>query len=392
MRKLRAWYYLKNNKKRGAILSISFGLYIALLYGVRFFINPMFYTDEAVYLANAERMQSVYVNDLSKLSIDLSLWEDESDATQEEMILEINRGMQKFASELEKDQRIDYVFACSTYGINIHTLTSSSYYRAPMVTKEQAKILCDYNKVELLEGTYPQQPGDIILDKNMAKNLKVTIGDTIFDKSTKVCGIVASKGYFAVGIEYDDLIVKRNLFFLNQGRLTDLNQYFKEIGWEATEKDSSELQIVSDVITSKKLVQNFKEELQQPLNVMVFVITLVMGITLYLVYQLHVKDRYEEWCLYRSFGYSKREVFQLAFREYGICLLGGLGFALFSLLIIFISGSNMMKEQGIVYRYFMPETFWEIVAVMIFMTGVLQIPVLKAMNRITTIDAIEDDI
>lgn len=392
MRKLRAWYYLKNNKKRGAILSISFGLYIALLYGVRFFINPMFYTDEAVYLANAERMQSVFVNELSKLPIDLSLWEEESNATQEELIHEINREMQEFANELEKDQRIDYVFSCSTYGINIHTLIGTAYYRAPMVTQDKAKLLCDYNEVILLEGTYPQNPGDIIIDENMAKNLKVTIGDNLFDKSTKVCGIVSSKGYFAVGIEYDELIVKRHLIFLNQGRLTDLNQYFKEIGWEATEKDSSELQIISDVITSKKSLQNLKEELQQPLNVMVFVITLVMGITLYLVYQLHVKDRYEEWCLYRSFGYSKREVFQLAFREYGICLLGGLGFALLSLLIILVCGSNMMKAQGIVYRYFIPETIWEIVAVMIFMTGVLQIPVLKAMNRITTIDAIEDDI
>ncbi len=392
MGKLKAWYYLKNNKKRAAVLVVSFGLYFALLYGIRFFLNPMYYTDEVVYLENADRMQSVYINMAGKLPIDESLWAEDSKASIEDQVLEINRAIREFAGELEKDDRIDHIIPCDTYGISIHTVAGTTDYYAPMVKKEQAKLICDYMGAKLIKGSYPQKAGDIVMDEKMAKNLKKHIGDTLYDDSTRICGIVSNSGYFAVGLEHEELTVKRFLFFFDQGTITDLKQFFQEIDWEASEEMSSQIQIVSDEANSKKLVDSFKAEVDQPLTVMVYAITFVMGVTLYFVYQLHVKDRYEEWCLYRSFGYSQREVFGLSFREYGICVMGSGVLAIGFLLIIFCVGGSMMKSRGIVYRMWLPETFRQLSAIVIYLTGILQIPVLQAMQHITTIDAIEDDI
>lgn len=393
MGKLKAGYYLKNNKKRAAILIISFGLYFALLYGVNFFINPMYYTDEAVYLIDRELMQLSYINEAGKLPMDMSLWDEASESTNEDKVVELNRAINEFAAELEKDDRIDHVIQCFTYGINIHTFTGSTYYEVPMVTKEESKVICDYMGVELIEGTYPQKAGDIVMDEKMAKNRKVKVGDTLYDSFTRVCGIVSSNGYFAVGIEYDDeLMVKRYLAFLDQGTVKDLKEFFLQYDWEASNKTSSEIQIVYDVKNSEEVIEGFKKEIQQPLGVMVYTITIVMGITLYFVYQLHIRDRYEEWCLYRSLGYSQGEVFGLALREYGICIIGSILLTLFFLLVIFVFGVSVMQEKGIVFHLWMPEPFLQLIGTMVFLTGVLQIPVFQAMQHITTIDAIEDDI
>lgn len=392
MGKLRAWYYLKNNKKRAVILVVSFGLYFALLYGVRFFVNPMYYTDEAVYLGNSDLMQMAFINQVDKLPIDLSLWEEASNATNEDKIYEINRTIKEFASELEKDDRIDHVIQCFSYGIPIQTLTGSSQYNIPMTTKEQAKLICDYMGVRLIEGSYPQKPGDIVMDERMANNRNVKVGDSLYDNFTRVSGIVSSSSYFGAGIEYDALSTKRDLVFLDQGTITDLEDFFLEYGWEASEKNSSQIQIRYDVENSRKTVDSFKEEMQQPLDVMVYAITIVMGVTLYFVYQLHVKDRYEEWCLYRSLGYSQREVFILALREYGICIIGSVILSALFLLVIFYFGGSMMKNKGMVYHLWLPDTFQQLVAIIILLTGILQIPVFQAMQHITTIDAIEDDI
>lgn len=392
MGKLKAWYYLKNNKKRAAVLIVSLGLYFALLYGIQFFVSPMYYTDEAVYLGNRELMQMAFVNNAGKLPMNLTLWEEGSTATDEDKIYELNGAISDFARKLEEDERVDYVLPCFTYGVSIRTLTGSTHYNIPMVMREEAQLICDYIGVRLVEGNYPEEPGDIVMDERMAKNCNVKVGDQLYDDSTRISGIVSCSSYFAVGMEHDELMVKRFLVFLDQGTITDLQQFFLEYDWEASDKNSSQIQIIYDIENSKKVVDTFRDEMQQPMSVMVYVITIVMGITLYFVYQLHIKDRYEEWCLYRSLGYSQREVYSLALREYGTCILGGAVLAIIFLLLIFYFGGSMMKSKGIVYRLWIPDTFLQLTAIMIFLSGILQIPVFQAMQHITTIDAIEDDI
>ncbi len=392
MGKLKACCYLKNNKKRAAILVISFALYFALIYGVQFFMDPMFYTDKSIYLGNAKLMQRCHINMAGKLPLNEELWNEDSMATDEEKIQELNRAIGDFAKELANDERIDHVFQGFTYYIQIQTLTGPSHYNIPMITKDEAKLMCDYLGYRLIEGSYPTNPGDIVMDQNMARNQDLSVGDRLENSTNQVCGILSGDHYFAVGISFDEMIVKRNLFFLDQGTLPDLKQFFQEKDWEASEKESSQIQILSDSTHSRKLLEDMKKGYDQPLTIMVYAITVIMGVTLYFVYQLHVRDRYEEWCLYRSLGYSQREVFGLALREYGLCTLASGILALVLLILIFGIGGSMMSSKGIFYRLLLPETCKQIIAIIVLLTGILQIPVLRAMQHITTIDGIEDDI
>ena len=130
MQRLRAWFYLKNNKKRAAILVLSFGLFFVLLYGVQFFLFPAYYMDEAVLVKGAERMQIAYLNQMRELGVemDASLWEADSSATEEELIAEINRGSRQFAERLREDGTADYVFVCNVYQIGIRSFAGDNYY------------------------------------------------------------------------------------------------------------------------------------------------------------------------------------------------------------------------------------------------------------------------
>ena len=87
MQRLSAWFYLKNNKKRAAILVLSFGLFFALLYGVQFFMHPSTYMAEKIAVQGAKKMQMAYIdsygpaNDTLLLGMDMSLWEPETEGT-----------------------------------------------------------------------------------------------------------------------------------------------------------------------------------------------------------------------------------------------------------------------------------------------------------------------
>lgn len=394
MQRLRAWFYLKNNKRRAAILVLSFGLFFTLLYGVQFFIHPTNYMDEMVLLRGAEKMQIAYLNRLREmgLDIDVSLWEADSRATEEELVAEINRGSRQLLKRLREDDTADYVFVCNSYSIGIHSFSGTSYYYAPMLSKDELDLMTDYLKLELVSGTFPQKPGELVMDENMAKNIGVSVGDIVYDRQTKLVGIVKYDTYFAAGIDYDDAIYPdRYLFFLDDGTIPDLKEHMAKFGLEASSDKFSVIQIISDKVNALEIVQKFKEEIEMPLRVMTYSIAAVLGITVFFVYRLHVQDRYAEWCLYRSLGYPEKEVYLLAFREYGICL--GMSVLLAAVLTVLLCGIGgaLMRSKGMFYEYLLPEVLLQMSGIGMLLTGVMQIPVVYAMKKVKTIDAIEEE-
>ncbi|MGN1084241.1 MAG: hypothetical protein ACI4QX_04510 [Lachnospiraceae bacterium] len=394
MQRLRAWFYLKNNKKRAAILILSFGLFFALLYIVQFFLHPSYYMDEVILVQGAERMQVAYLNRFGELGvdIDLSLWEADSRATDEELIAELNRGSAELVQRLREDSTAEHVFACNRYSIGLSSFGGTSYYYAPMLAKEELEVMTDYLGLELIKGAFPQNPGELMMDENMARNIGISVGDTVFDRQTKLVGIVKYDTYFAAGIDYTDAVYPdRFLYFLDDGTIPDLKEYLAKFGIEADNDAFCAVQIISDRVNAAETVQKCKEEIKTPLRVMAYSIAVVLGITVFFVYRLHVQDRYAEWCLYRSLGYSEKEVYLLALREYGICF--GFSVLLAAVLTVLLCGAGgaMMRARGMFYEYWLPEVLLQMSGIGMLLTGILQIPVVFAMRKVKTIDAMEEE-
>lgn len=398
MQRLSAWFYLKNNKKRAAILILSFGLYFVLLYGVQFFMHPTTYMDEVISVHGAEKMQSGYINSLDNLNeimnlgMDMSLWAPEREATYEELVAEINKGTEKFAKLLQEEGTADYVFICNSYGISINSFGGDSYYYAPMMTREELAAFAEYLDLKLKEGRMPAQSGEFLMDARMAKNRGFTVGDYLYDSKTKLVGIVEYDTYVAAGIDYEDeKQPDRNIYLLSNGAIPDLKEYFARFGIEADTESFSTIEIFSDQVNAIKEVEKFSKELQAPLSVMTYSIAFVLGLTLFFVYRLHVQDRYAEWCLYRSLGYSEKEVYSLAFREFGICMGISVGFAVVITAVICLIGAAMMRNNGMFYEYLMPHVLLQILGIGTLLAGIMQIPVVIAMKKVKTINAMEEE-
>lgn len=398
MQRLSAWFYLKNNKKRAAILILSFGLYFVLLYGVQFFMHPSVYMDEMIYVGGAEKMQSGYIsnylkiNEVMKLGMDASLFETESGATYEELVAEINKGTDRFAELLQEEGTAEHVFVCNSYGIYISSFGGDSYYNIPMMKPEELVTFAEYLNLKLKEGRMPKQPGEVLMDERMAKNRGFTVGDYLYDTETRLVGIVEYDTYVAAGIDYEDeKYPDRNIYLLSNGTIPDLKEYFAKFGIEADTESVGTIEIYSDKVNAIKEVERFSKELQTPLSVMTYSIAFVLGLTLFFVYRLHVQDRYGEWCLYRSLGYSQKEVYSLAFREFGICIGISVGLAVIITAVICMIGAAMMRSKGMFYEYLLPHVLLQILGIGTLLAGVMQVPVVIAMQKVKTIDAMEEE-
>ncbi len=396
MQRLSAWFYLKNNKKRAAILILSFGLYFALLYSVQFFMYPTTYMYEAVAVKGAERIQMAYLNGLSDmnekfdLGMDMSLWEPKREAAYEELVAEINKGTDKLERVLEEEGTAAHVFVCDDYQIGINSFGGTSVYNAPMLRKEELDTFVSYLELEVVEGRLPEEPGEFIMDANMAKNRGFTVGSQLFDEETRLVGIVEYDTYIAAGIDFlEQEYPERTLYLLSDGNIPDLKEYFARFGVEADSGSSNTVQILSDKVNMVNSVEKFAKELQNPLKVMTYSIAFVLGLTVFFVYRLHVQDRYSEWCLYRSLGYSQREVYALALREFGICLGFSVVLAGVITILLCIVGGVAMHAKGMLFEYWLPEVLLQILGIGTLLAGVLQIPVVIAMGKVRTIDAME---
>lgn len=151
---------------------------------------------------------------------------------------------------------------------------------------------------------------------------------------------------------------------------------------------------VVDVKTGKEdLQKNVIDVISNSSNVIYFGVLLVLSLALYIVYTMYLRDRRNEWCLYCSIGYSKKEIYHSILRELGFTF----GFAIFIgvvLTMFSVVGLDfgMIRQMGIRCRYFYPEIIVEILCADMFLIGLLQIPIRYALYKIRTIDAMEDDL
>jgi len=170
-----------------------------------------------------------------------------------------------------------------------------------------------------------------------------------------------------------------------------MKEYFAKLGVEADINSQSTVQIISDKVNMVKDVEETNNQIQAPLKVMTYSIAFILGLTVFFVYRLHVQDRYSEWCLYRSLGYSQKEVYSLAFREFGICLGISVVLAGVITVILCVSVGAIMCSKGMLFEYLLPHVLLQIVGIGTLLVGVLQIPVVIAMQKVKTIDAMEEE-
>ena len=98
-----------------------------------------------------------------------------------------------------------------------------------------------------------------------------------------------------------------------------------------------------------------------------------------------------EYCLYASIGYGRAEIYGMILREMVLLFLIGT----VSGLIISLGAGILIEElviwpRGLEGSIFYGERILTILGIFLLLMGILQIPVLAYVNRIKTVDMIEE--
>lgn len=385
--KLSAMTYIRNNKRRVAVLVVSLGLCLVLTYLTDFLLTSTEETFKVVTVDNAREVQYIFLAG-SSLGIDVKNFSDE----------EINREYEernlKLAENLEKYEEVKEAFFVQVLYNNIAAAVGEWGQSIPLVEREQVEVFMEHYGLKLADGRMPENQGEIIMDKAAMSNGDYKLNDYFksesYDNAYKIVGIIDSERYLGFGIPSEKVTLQKNIVVLSDGSINDITKLLEKEGIYIRDTYDWVVDVNQGKIDLKK---NVTDVLKTSTDIIYIVITILLFLALFIVYTMYLRDRHNEWCLYCSIGYSRKEIYLSIMREllftFGVAIIIG---------IILVSGAVvltdyiMLKPAGIKCRYFYPNTLGEVLSSFVLLLGMLQLPVRYALHRIKTIDAMDDDL
>lgn len=388
--KLSAMRYIKNNKRRVAVLVISLGLCFMLTYLTNVLLMSTEETFKVAAVNNARKIQYVRLAG-SSLGVNID------NPNYEELVAEYNEKNLQLIERLKKHDGVEEVYFAQNIYNNVVAAIGQWGVELPLLEKEQLPSLIEHYGTKLYEGRMPENPGEIVLDRAAMSNGGYHIGDYFdkenYDTAFKIVGILEGENYWGCGVLPEgDLLnpENRQIMILSDGSISDVSKLLEKEGIYVRDTFDN----VYDVKAGEEdLKENVTDVIITSTNVVYAGVMILLSLALFIVYTTYLRDRHNEWCLYCSIGYSRGEIYRSIVRElafsFGIAIVFGV-----VLTAVFVVGLDymMIKPAGLRCRYLYPETIGEILCSYMLLFGVLQIPVRYALHRIRTIDAVDDDL
>ena len=385
--RLFAMKYIKNNKRRIAVLVVSLGLCIVLTYMTNFLLMATEETARVCAIDNVRTVQYAYLAG-SSLGIDVDGLSDE-EINEQYLIENI-----ELSQALKKYEGVKETFYTQVLYNEISMSIGSWYVEIPLVEKQEINTIIRHWGFELCEGRMPENIGEIVIDKAAMCNGGYACGDYFseeeYGKTYKIVGVLESESYIGYGIINPMYTLTQRHVILSDGSIEDLSKLLKQEGIKVRQNYDS----IVDVKQGEKDVKNnVTDVIGTSTDIIYIVIIVLMFFALLIVYIMYLRDRHNEWCLYCAIGYSRKEIYRSIMREllftFGLALVMGVVVTVISAVCV---DKYMLGVKGIKSKYFYPNTIAEILCTYVFLLGVLQIPIRYALHRIKTIDAIDDDL
>lgn len=383
--KLSAMNYIRNNKGRISVLIVSLSLCFVATYLAQFILSVTEATFASILSDSAKRMQYI---DLSGSAYELYV----SDVGEENFMAAYEENRNQLAEELKKQEGVKDVFDAQILYNRITPPIGEYYFEFPCVNRDEIPALLVHMDAELMEGRLPEHPGEVVVDWRTMKNQELTIGDNFYTTDFTIVGILQCDYYFGCGIQIESENYSHFLCVLSDGSIRDFSLLLKNMGYKMDEGD--EKNYIWDYTKGMEWLKRDVTDVIDNSSDMIFVgIIVILSVALFTVYTMYLRDRHNEWCLYSSIGYTRQTIYFSILREllfsFGTAILSGGIMIVISMLLL---NEVMVKPMGLMCRFFSTETVAEIFCSYIFLFGLLQLPVMYALNKIRTIDAMEEDL
>lgn len=383
--KLSAWTYVKNNKRTVAVLVTALALSFMAMYAVYVLLITTTESFEAVMV---EMPKKVSYADLGNkaygvLRDDYETYEEFKaayDAKQEDLI-------EKLKAYPGIDDALYTQVILNTY----QSVMGSYSFEVPLMEPERIPGFLEHMDAKLIDGEMPKEAGEVLIDETIMKNGGYHIGDWFqkswFGETFRIVGTIKSKGLLSVGVPNG---LSNNGWYImvyNDETTMDLTGILRDMGIQLGDED--------EVLDAKEYYKAYRKDVGDVIDAVLavlFVIVMVfLAILVLVTYVSFMRNRVNEYCLYASIGYGRGEIYGMMLRE--MAILFGLGTAvglLISLGAAYVIHGVIIVPKGLIGHIVYGGQILRILGTYIFLMGVLQIPVLFSLQRIRTIDAIED--
>ena len=380
--KLSAMNYIRNNKRRAAVLIVSLALYLLIVYLAQFILSSGTESFKKILSEDTKKMQLVQLPD-SAFGI------DRETMGQEEAAKAYVEAENLLMERLREQPGVETVQKVQNMGVTIYALIGQYHFSFPLGDEAFLKVYMEHMGATLKEGELPDAPGEIILAEGIMKNAGLTLGQKLSDEAYQIVGIAESDSYFGGGIEVVDRDYGKAICVLSDGSIEDMGEFLGNMGYEFSDKEAW----ISDYKIGNAEYEEVFAEVETPAKLVFRGIMVVMAIMLFLVYTTILRDRHGEWCLYCSIGYSRRAIYFSILREmlfyFTVAVVAGTTVTVIGMVTV---DALLIAPMGLACKYLDFSVMGEIVCGYAVVFALLQLPIRVALHKIRTVDAMEEDL
>lgn len=385
--KLSAMNYIKNNKRRVAVLIVSLSLCFVMTYLTQFLLSMTNESMGSILTGSTLKLQNIIISE-ETLGI------DGDDMSDEEYVQAVTDGYKELANKLNAHNGIKKAYTAQLSNGSLTPLIGNMNFLIPFVNKEEAAEIIEYMGASLIEGRMPENECEMALDSATMMNNDLRLNDEhnykLYGKPIKIVGVLDCDDYFGCGIASDGDTDGNIGMITILSNIKDISAELEKEGIKVVESRDH----VIDYIYGEKMLRSEVTDTIDNATTYVYIgILILLSIALVIVYTMYLRDRSSEWCLYCSIGYSRKTIYLSILRELLFTFITAL--AIGGIIIgisVLILQKVIVEPSGLKSRYFHPDTLWEIFCSYTLILGILQIPVRYSLYKIRTIDALGDDL
>lgn len=383
--KLSALKFVRNNKKQVWVMIVALSLTFMTMYIVNFLFLTTKESFKALFLEQPKRVAYL---DITPGTMGV---EKDNYASDDEYSVAIDKARDNMIADIKKHEGIRDAVLTQTLYASYQGIIGQVGYDFPLLSKEQIPGFLNHMGAKLIEGRMPEGDGEILVDEKVLKNKKMEVGgyfnESSYGHTFKVVGVLASDYMTCVGTPMGYTNSGWYIVVLCDEENADMTKVLEDIGITPTEYDT-----MFDCVDWADMYEELvTKQLDAALLAILIVVVIFLAISILVAYVSFMRSRVNEYCLYTSIGFGRKDVYGMIMREIVLIfgssiILGGI----VTVIIMIYLGSFVLEPMGLIYKYFYPEHLLRILAAFVAIVGALQIPISVTINNIKTIDMIEE--
>ena len=383
--KLSALKFILNNKRQVWVMIVALSLTFMTMYIINFLFLTTQESFKTLFLEQPKRVAYLYITP-DTMGVD-----KEEYASDDEYNAAINKARDEIIADIKEHKGISDAVLTQALYANYQGIVGQVGFDFPLLSKEQIPKFVNHMEAKLIEGRMPEGDGEILVDEKVLKNQKMEIGgyynESAYGQTFKVVGVLESDYMTCVGTPRGYTNSGWYIVVLCDDKNADMTKVLHDIGITPTEYDT----IFDSVDWAKMYKEIVTEQLDVALLAILIVVIIFLAISILVAYVSFMRSRVNEYCLYTSIGFGRKDVYGMIMREvfviFGTSIILGL---VVTVIIMIILGNSVLEPMGLIYKYFYPEHLLRILAAFVAIVGLLQIPIAVTINNVKTVDMIEE--